>query len=269
MAAKDRNSPVFDEGLAYDLLPPVTRWVVASPVVARYPRCHHANVELRTAYLDQAMDQVMLSLSTTQSSPHMKIRLVLLGGGYDLRLIRTALKYNATTAGAENNTNTTATITRSNVIAETIEVDLPQVIEAKRRLLVERFLKRRPELKHIIDNVQTFPADLNDLDGVHRLLQESILVPSSNDDNLMTVFVLEAVLIYLDEGIPSQLLELLSQAVRTAKGMGALLIADTLPLSDVDASEELARTELKKLGWTLKDWNIKPGRTRHLGWATT
>eukprot|EP00977_Amphora_coffeiformis_P009632 scaffold2219_cov177-Amphora_coffeaeformis.AAC.8 len=265
MAANDRNSPVFDGGLAYDLLPSVTRWAAASPVVSWYPRFHHANVELRTAYLDQAMEQVLLSLP--QSPQQAKVRLVLLGGGYDLRLIRMALKYNAT--AIENTAAATTTSSSSSVIAETIEVDLPQVIAAKQRILKERFLRRRPELKNIIDSVQTFPIDLNDLEGVRKLLHEFILVPSSNGDDLITVFVFEAVLIYLDEGIPSQLLALLSQAVRSAKGKGAILVADTLPLSDVDASEDLARKELETLGWVLKDWNLKPGRTRHLGWAAT
>ena len=252
MAANDRRSPVFDEGLAYDLLPSATRWAVASPFVSWYPRFHHANVELRTAYLDQAMEQVLSSLQ-----PQKKVRLVLLGGGYDLRSIRMAQKYNATPT----------TSTTTSIIAETIEVDLPPVVAAKQKLLQKRFLKRRPDLKRIIDNVRTFPVDLNDLESVRQLLNECI-VTSSNEDCL-TVFVFEAVLIYLDKGIPSKLLALLSQAVQTANGKGALLFADTLPLSDVEGSEDLARRELKGLGWTLKDWCPKPGRTRHLGWATT
>ena len=49
------NSPrgYPDEALAYDLLPPVTRRVVARPLARLYPLLHHQNVALRTAFLDR------------------------------------------------------------------------------------------------------------------------------------------------------------------------------------------------------------------------
>lgn len=242
MAGNDRTSPVFDEGLAYDLLPSLTRWAISSPIVSLYPRFLHANVELRTAYLDQAMEQVM-----SEQPP--KVRLVLLGGGYDLRLIRMAHKYGP------------------DVVTELIHVDLPQVIAAQQKNLRERLLKRRPALKHIIENVKMIPVDLNELEQVRQLLTEAISTSSTSSDCL-TVFVLEAVLIYLDEGVPRQLLALLSQTVHaTPSGKGALLFADTLPLSDVSGDHNVAHSELESLGWTLNDWSLKPGRTRHLGWA--
>ena len=100
---------------------------------------------------------------------------------------------------------------------------------------------------------------------MRRLLQESIL---SQKDDCLTIYVLEAVLIYLDEGIPRQLLALLSQSDRN-EGDSVLLFADTLPLSDVEGSEALARRELEAVGWRLHEWCRKVGRTRHLGWASS
>jgi len=53
IAGNDEKSPVFDNGLAYDLLPPGSRIIVGRRVVRFYPRLHHANVEIRTAYLNR------------------------------------------------------------------------------------------------------------------------------------------------------------------------------------------------------------------------
>eukprot|EP00966_Prymnesium_polylepis_P294038 6790835-Prymnesium_polylepis.1 len=46
-----------DGGLAYDMLPSWTRRVVSRPVAWLYPRLHHQNVALRTAYLDRAVSR--------------------------------------------------------------------------------------------------------------------------------------------------------------------------------------------------------------------
>jgi len=53
IAGNDEESPAFDNGLAYDILPPGTRIIVGRRVVRYYPRLHHANVEIRTAYLNR------------------------------------------------------------------------------------------------------------------------------------------------------------------------------------------------------------------------
>ena len=47
IAGNDKSSPVHDYSLSYDLLPPVTRWIVSSRLCRLYPRLHHANVEIR------------------------------------------------------------------------------------------------------------------------------------------------------------------------------------------------------------------------------
>ena len=47
LSGNDITSPVYDRELSYDLLPPVTRWMVSPRVCRWYPRLHHANVEIR------------------------------------------------------------------------------------------------------------------------------------------------------------------------------------------------------------------------------
>eukprot|EP00961_Rhodomonas_salina_P256454 3465788-Rhodomonas_salina.1 len=54
IAGNRRNQPVTDGGLAYDLLPPITRNCVRWPLCHLFPRLHHQLVVLRTAYLDRA-----------------------------------------------------------------------------------------------------------------------------------------------------------------------------------------------------------------------
>ena len=68
-----------DGGLAYDLLPPVTRRVVAWPLCCLFPPLHHQNVALRTAYLDGA---VIAALADDDLARAM---LVSVGAGFDVR----------------------------------------------------------------------------------------------------------------------------------------------------------------------------------------
>lgn len=118
LAGNDRHSPVYDDGLAYDLLPPFTRRLVGRSLIRFYPRLHHANVELRTAYLDSRIDLIRrgwptdtkhqiprdetqgdpaLDSTTVSSSPsssisfndsYPSIRLISFGSGYDVRSIK-------------------------------------------------------------------------------------------------------------------------------------------------------------------------------------
>jgi hypothetical protein len=270
MSGNDKKSIVFDGGLNFDLLPPLTRWAVAPPLVSFYPRFHHANVELRTAYLDSTMEKLMSAwnddpLRNNSHHSKQKIRLILLGGGYDLRSFRMAQKFTSKDSGSR--------------IEELIELDLPQVIQAKQLLLQRRFLPRRPEFKGVASQIRTVGVDLNQVEQVRSTLDEIIssnppenASNNKNDgtgsgDNWYTVFVFEAVLIYLDPGIPSQLLKALSEILQKNQSTGALCFADTL--SNVDGgNEEMARDELQRNGWQLQDWCPKPGRTNHMGWAT-
>ena len=61
----------YDGGVAYDLLPPVTRVVVSRPLAWLYPRLHHQNIALRTAYLDKAVAQELEGNEGTASQVSM------------------------------------------------------------------------------------------------------------------------------------------------------------------------------------------------------
>jgi len=331
MAGNDLTSAVYDGGLAFDLLPPLTRWVIAPSMVHWYPRFHHANVEQRTRYLDMAiLDQILPeqqqdldkektrsattspaaeTTTTTTNLKSKKIRLVLLGGGYDLRLIRMttkifkALQRDESTHNNGNNNDFATDLLHPKL--DLVEVDLPHVLQAKQVLLQKRLLRRRPELLNIVEQIRFFPADLNDLERVQQVVDEILSFPrtdtsiqnvsssdnrtttsnaihnnNSNDnvDDCFTIFVFEAVLIYLNDQIPSRLLSLLSQALKRHGQSGAVCFADTLsnvettnPTTITDAAahskKELARRELETNGWILQDWMRKSGKTRHLGWA--
>jgi O-methyltransferase involved in polyketide biosynthesis len=245
ISGNDKNSSLWDGGLAYDLLPPISRWVVATPLAPLYPRFHHANVELRTKYLDTAMDQIVGHAKAQNSCQ--KVRLVLLGCGYDLRSLRMALQY--ASAG---------------ITWDFIEMDLPTVIDAKKKLFQQRLLKRRPSLTEVVNSIRMFEVDLKDLQQVKTTLDQAL---QRDDNTWFTVFVFEAVLIYLPDNIRSQLLSLLSKALREGQRDGAVCFADTLP-NVSDGNEEEAKRELIQNGWDLQGWIPKPGRTRHLGWAT-
>ncbi|CAB9529116.1 expressed unknown protein [Seminavis robusta] len=244
ISGNDKTSVLQDHGLAYDLLPPVTRWAVASPLAPLYPRFHHGNVELRTKYLDTAVDQIIQTAQQQQTKK--QIRLVLMGGGYDLRSLRMAQLY-------------------PDLILDLVEMDLPHVVDAKKKLFHHRLLRRRPELSTLVKSLRLLAVDLNDLQQVQAALLETVLVDDGGD--WFTVFVFEAVLIYLDKGIPSQLFATISSALRNNNQLGgALCFADTLSNVE-DGNEAQAKEELKQNGWDLQDWITKPGRTKHLGWA--
>ena len=81
-----------------------------------------------------------------------------------------------------------------------------------------------------------------------------------------TIFMLEGVMIYLDDGVPSSLLNITSSVLRENKLEGSLCFADRLenvPGGDFD----LGVKELKNNGWEMKDWCPKPGLARHMGSA--
>lgn len=245
ISGNDATSPLRDGGFAYDLLPPFTRWAVAPPLATLYPRFHHGNVELRTKYLDTAMGKIMESLPHNVNN----IRLVLMGGGYDLRSLRMAMRY------------------QDDYTMDLVELDLPQVIDAKQTIFQKRLLRRRPQLKDLIHQIRMFGADFNDVDQLSDVLTNHVLSDNGKGSKSWhTIFVFEAVLIYLDKGVPSKVLNVLSQALRQHGQSGALCFADTL--SNVEASlEGEAREELVRNGWDLQDWITKPGRTKHLGLA--
>lgn len=244
LSANDITSPVYDDSLAFDLLPRGFRFLVGKKLRRFYPRLHHANVEIRTAYLDQSVTNIIHQVQA-QNGPSTKIRLVALGAGYDVRSIK---------------------FRERGLVNQAIELDLPQVISAKTKILEsQRFRKRRPNLTE--DSFpQFFPVNLNDLDRVRSLLLQ-ILESSTDSTKWHTIFLFEGVMIYLDEGVPEALLKMCSTVLETTGENGSLVFADRLeniPGGDPD----IGRRELAKNGWNVTDWLPKPGLARHMGTAS-
>mmetsp|Transcript_3330 Transcript_3330/g.5575 ORF Transcript_3330/g.5575 Transcript_3330/m.5575 type:complete len:474 (-) Transcript_3330:271-1692(-) len=363
LAGNDKSSPVHDYSLSYDLLPPITRWIVSSRVCRFYPRLHHANVEIRTAYLDKALTNIIntimndyntaaASSSTQQQHQSMqkkkkkKIRLVVMGGGYDTRSIKlleqsllmqsvggdtaTSTPYNLLQRRhgrsqrrrrrwyhrllRRNNNrhnsndddsitssagNAFINITNTNYNLEAYELDLPEVVTAKRKLLLQRLFRRRPWLQqrttagrmNTNDNGQEeeeekeYPilmeANFNDLNATRKVLEGILLNnddESENEEDVTNIVLFEGVMIYLDEGIPHALLELCSDVLKksrssgrsgsssTTAALGYLCFADRLeniPGGDEDA----AQLEMECTGWELVVFLSKPGLARHMGVA--
>ena len=261
LSGNDRSSPVYDNELAYDLLPSGWRKIIR--LRRLYPRLHHGNVELRTAYLDSQISEIatqqqkITNSSSTSSSDDnrdrssrktKKIRLVCMGAGYDTRGIKMIERKTAD---------------------QVIELDLPQVVSAKERLF-QRLLKRRPWLKEF--SMPTLvPSDFNDLPDVEQKLRGVLLQECGDSaDEIVewhTIFVFEGVMIYLNDGVPSSLLNLTSRILHENGMEGSLCFADRLenvPGGELDSGVN----ELKNNGWEMKDWSPKPGLARHMGSAS-
>lgn len=249
LSGNDKSSPVYDNGLAYDMLPSGWRKIIRPRRL--YPRLHHVNVELRTAYLDSQITEIagiVRGQHQEGGGQVNKIRLICMGAGYDTRGVRM--------------------IERKSV-DQVIELDLPGVVEAKERLF-QRLLKRRPWLKEL--SMPTLvPADFNDLADVEEKLNAILLPDDSSrdddDDEWHTIFVFEAVMIYLDDSVPSSLLNITSRVIRENSLKGSICFADRLenvPGGDFDMGVK----EMENNGWKLRDWCPKPGMARHMGSAS-
>jgi O-methyltransferase involved in polyketide biosynthesis len=285
LAANDSTSPVYDNRLAYDLLPPITRWIVSRRVCRFYPRLHHANVEIRTAYLDKSVSNIINNIDMMQNynnannnnnavTNKAKIRLIVMGGGYDTRCMKLLERLQL------SNTNNT------NYILECYELDLPDVVHAKQQLIQTRLHIRRPWLQSISPTL--IPVNFNNL-NVTQMALESIL-QSDNDTVSATgggaiitnnIIIFEGVMIYLDEGIPHSLLRICSDVLLNNGNMTRLTIGDggvsssssnylcfadrleNIPGGDITA----AHVEMDSTGWELLDWLPKPGLARHMGVA--
>lgn len=253
MSGNDRLSSVYDDGLSYALLPSKTRVVVSRPFIARklYPRLHHANVELRTAYLDKAVkDAVKTAKNYNKSNKKMRVRLISMGAGYDVRSIKLRMK---------------------NIVDAAYEFDLPEVVDAKERLF-ERARKRRSDLVKDLFPI-CIGVDLNDEKTLETKFREILEQDSISNESYFTVTIIlfEAVMIYLDEGIPTNLLKTCSKILNeyesnSSNHVSALVFADRLehiPGGDHD----IGIKQLKSTGWELLEWCPKPGLARHMGRA--
>jgi len=240
LAGNDKDSPVFDDSLSFDILPRGTRWIVAKPNL--YPRLHHANVEIRTAFIDRSVT------SFAEENRNCRIRLVSLGAGYDVRSIK---------------------LKERQVIDRAYELDLAEVVRAKQRIFTsKRFQRRRPNIT--VDALPTFySVDLNDLVAVRKTLKEILCISETNDssqDDWHTIFLFEAVMIYLNDGIPRALLQACSEALKSTKSRGSLVFADRLE-NVPGGDRDIGTQELASLGWNVVEWLPKPGLARHMGRA--
>jgi O-methyltransferase involved in polyketide biosynthesis len=239
-----------DDGLAYDLLPPVTRLVVAPPVATRFfPRLHHQNVALRTAYLDRAVAAAIEDTAATDA-----VTVVTLGGGFDLRSLRLEQPDKAQRATP----------------TAWVEIDLPHVIEQRQRLL-RRLSERRPALRGLIDAHRSLGANLSVANEVESALRSSLLPPETSDHGQRRhiVFVIEALMIYIDPTLASALLSACSgEAAASGVARATLCFADRLPNSE-GFSVDAARHTLAASGFALKEesWLPKPGLAKHMGVA--
>jgi hypothetical protein len=229
----DKNSPAYEpERWTFDMLP-WSRWILQIIPIRLFPRWLHANIELRTVYLNMAVDREI-----DQVPAKTKIRIVTVGGGYDSRPTR---------------------LLASNRIQQAWELDLPNVAASKRTML-ERLFQRR---KIPINAPQLSGVDLNDLDLVQTTLEH--ITKDDKRNEWHTIVVSEAVLMYLDEGVPSKVLAV-CRSVLGRKGTVSFCFADRLegvPQEDEDAGRQF----LSQAGWKLVDWLPKPGRACHMGIA--
>lgn len=128
-------------------------------------------------------------------------------------------------------------ITNTNYNLQAYELDLPEVVTAKRKLLLQRLFRRRPWLQSTTktaegvkrnenddqeeeEEEEEFPilreANFNDLNATRKILEGILLNDdaASGDEDVTNIILFEGVMIYLDEGRPHALLELCSDVLR-------------------------------------------------------
>ena len=246
LSGNDKESPVYDNELSYDLLPRITRRIIKWFAML-FPRLHHANVEIRTAFLDQAITNCVIEERNKSKNDIVLFRLVTFGAGYDIRSIK---------------------LKERGLIDEAIELDLPNVIDAKELLLSSnRFKRRRPSTTQYHLPKKFYRVDLNNITLVESILDEILSIqPSDRAARYHTIFMFEAVLIYLNDGIPHSLVQVCSNVLKKHKVEGSLCFADRLE-NVPGGNYTLAVEEMTSTGWNLVQWLPKPGLARHMGRA--
>lgn len=252
MASLDPQSPThaMDNFWTYDMLPPGSRRILKRIMPWKlFPRLHHANIELRTLYLEQAIQNITASLP-----PHTNVRLVSLGAGYDTRSLR---------------------LLSTGVIQEAVDVDLEPVKNAKARM-IQRLVERRRTQRGAKDNATEILApllisvDLNNLTQVDHMLQKVMMPSSQVTSSWHTIFLTEGVFIFLQPGIPDEILKLCATwTTRANKTTASFCFVDQI--QGVNQDDEVAAhriLEEQAGGWILQDWAFKPGKAKHMGVAT-
>jgi len=134
----------------------------------------------------------------------------------------------------------------------------------------ERLGRRREEI-----NQQVLPkligVDLNDVDSfrshIEAIVKEDELDKSGCWEVWHSIFLFEGVLMYLKDGVASQVLRICADAAQKRNSSASLCFADRLehvPGVDVDRCV----SELSTAGWKLVDWAPNEhAHARHMGIA--
>lgn len=245
----------LDDGLSFDLLPAYTRSIVRFPLNLLYPQLHSANVAIRTNYINKLIENEI------ENNTCDKIKIITLGGGFDIRSVRMALKF-----------------TDKNI--DYFELDLPNVKLQKYRMLHERLLSRRPNL--ITDDLPILVSqDLNDLERLELNLKD--ILNDQNNKNVKVIFIIEAVLMYIDQTKVEPLLKLIGSSFKENIINGDCSIAfadrfqpvvDAVPYNRPINSDKIPRhvseqiaceNWFNSIGYDLKHFQAKPGRARTMG----
>ena len=264
IAGNRRRGGYEDGGFAHDLLPSVTRVVVARPIASLYPPLHHQNVALRTAFLDRALYAELRGLSADEEAV-----VTVLGAGFDARAVRMATHV----APGEEEGGKEPALTGIGKVSWA-EVDLPHVVEQKRRLLA-RLVRRRPAVSGAVDALVQCSANLTRTDEARTALRQA-LAPlaqtcqgGEDGGRGVAIFVLEALLIYVPPTAASSLLRAcVDEAAAAGAAHVSIVFADRLPEVD-GCSMDSARDALGAAHLELDEasWLPKPGLARHMGVA--
>lgn len=230
IASLDSNSPVYEprnERYTYYMLPRFSR-LLLRVFYRLFPRLHHANIETRSAYLNRCIQKEIQD----HQQQH-KIRLVTIGAGYDTRSVR---------------------LLTENLVQQAWEMDLPSMVKSK-KLMFDRLQQSFPDAKLPLLR----EIDLNDGASFQATLEEVL-----KDRGYHTIFVSEAVLIYLNTGMPARVL---STCAKQCTDSASLCFADLLETPDT--AEDTGKVYLSLSGWDLREWRTKPGLARHMGVART
>jgi hypothetical protein len=240
---------------AHDLLPPSSRWIVRY-FRKKIPPLHHQNIQLRTNFLDSRIKAM------AAASKQKRVRLVVLGAGYDLRTLR---------------------FLKQGIVQQAIEVDLDYIIEAKKVILnSSRFQRSRPNCQLS----QMAAIDLNNIDQSNSTLSKLLLsqnhdeyednidiegndvttnIDDDDNDDIFNIFLLKGILVHLEAGTSSEILKIL-HALCKQHSNGCLIFCDRIQGVD-DRRLDLAQKVLAESGWDLIEFLSTPTKTPHFGVA--
>ena len=230
-ALAERQGHIDDGGVAFDLLPSVTRRAVAWPLCLLYPPLHSQTVALRTAFIDACVAHEV----ARPGAPAGTARVVVLGSGLDGRSV-------AMGGGGD--------------MGEWYEIDRPAVVATKRAML-QRLIRRRRRREVRLPRL--IGADLAEEGQAEAALAEALGTGTSTG---RVVVVIEALLIYIAPEAARRLLEMVIRRSREASEQVSIVYADRLPGVKDEAS---ANALWEGLGCDVIEWAPKPGLARHMG----